>query len=43
MIDLSGAGRAGTPDEFGNVGTLLMGPDESFITRSDFLEESSTS
>jgi NAD(P)-dependent dehydrogenase (short-subunit alcohol dehydrogenase family) len=37
MIDLSPAGRAGTPDEVGNVGALLMGPDGTFITGSDFL------
>jgi NAD(P)-dependent dehydrogenase (short-subunit alcohol dehydrogenase family) len=37
MIDASAAGRAGTPDEVGNVGALLMGPDGAFITGSDFL------
>ena len=37
MIDVSAAGRAGTPDEVGNVGALLMGPDGGFITGSDFL------
>lgn len=37
MISLSPAGRAGTPDEVGNVGALLMGPDGAFITGSDFL------
>jgi NAD(P)-dependent dehydrogenase (short-subunit alcohol dehydrogenase family) len=37
MIALSPAGRAGTPDEVGNVGALLMGPEGSFITGSDFL------
>jgi NAD(P)-dependent dehydrogenase (short-subunit alcohol dehydrogenase family) len=37
MIELSAAGRAGTPDEVGNVGALLMGPDGAFITGSDFL------
>ncbi|MBI5908024.1 MAG: SDR family oxidoreductase [Burkholderiales bacterium] len=37
MIDLCPAGRAGTPDEVGNVGALLMGPDGAFITGSDFL------
>ena len=30
-------GRAGTPDEGGNVGALLMGADGAFITGSDFL------
>jgi NAD(P)-dependent dehydrogenase (short-subunit alcohol dehydrogenase family) len=37
MIQLSAAGRAGTPDEIGTVGALLMGPDGAFITGSDFL------
>ena len=37
MIQLCPAGRAGTPDEVGNVGALLMGPDGAFITGSDFL------
>ena len=37
MIDLSAAGRGGTPDEVGTVGALLMGPDGGFITGSDFL------
>ena len=37
MIELSPVGRAGTPDEVGNVGALLMGPDGAFITGSDFL------
>ncbi|SFD00258.1 SDR family oxidoreductase [Collimonas sp. OK412] len=37
MMELSSAGRAGTPDEVGNVGALLMGPDGAFITGSDFL------
>jgi len=37
MIALSAAGRAGTPDEVGTVGALLMGPDGGFITGSDFL------
>jgi NAD(P)-dependent dehydrogenase (short-subunit alcohol dehydrogenase family) len=37
MIEVSAAGRAGTPDEVGNVGALLMGPDGAFITGSDFL------
>jgi NAD(P)-dependent dehydrogenase (short-subunit alcohol dehydrogenase family) len=37
MIDLSVAGRAGTPDEVGTVGALLMGSDGGFITGSDFL------
>lgn len=37
MLEISPAGRAGTPDEVGNVGALLMGPDGAFITGSDFL------
>lgn len=37
MIDLCPVGRAGTPDEVANVAALLMGPDGSFITGSDFL------
>ena len=37
MIEVSAAGRAGTPDEVGTVGALLMGPDGGFITGSDFL------
>ncbi len=37
MIGLSAVGRAGTPDEVGSVGALLMGPDGAFITGSDFL------
>ena len=37
MIHVSAAGRAGTPDEVGVVGALLMGPDGAFITGSDFL------
>ncbi|EXF92719.1 short-chain dehydrogenase [Pseudomonas fluorescens HK44] len=37
MIDLSAAGRGGTPDEVGALGALLMGPEGTFITGSDFL------
>ena len=37
MIELSPVGRAGTPDEVGNVCALLMGSDGAFITGSDFL------
>ncbi len=37
MIELCPASRAGTPDEVGSVGALLMGPDGVFITGSDFL------
>jgi NAD(P)-dependent dehydrogenase (short-subunit alcohol dehydrogenase family) len=37
MINKSVAGRAGTPDEVGTVGALLMGADGAFITGSDFL------
>jgi NAD(P)-dependent dehydrogenase (short-subunit alcohol dehydrogenase family) len=37
MIEVSAARRAGTPDEVGTVGALLMGQDGEFITGSDFL------
>jgi NAD(P)-dependent dehydrogenase (short-subunit alcohol dehydrogenase family) len=37
MIELCPVGRAGTPDEVGAVGALLMGRDGAFITGSDFL------
>jgi NAD(P)-dependent dehydrogenase (short-subunit alcohol dehydrogenase family) len=37
MLEQSSAGRAGTPDEVGNIGALLMGADGAFITGSDFL------
>ena len=37
MLENCPAGRAGTPDEVGAVGALLMGPDGAFITGSDFL------
>jgi len=37
MIELCPAGRAGTPDEVGTVGALLMRADGGFITGSDFL------
>ncbi len=37
MIDRCAAGRAGTPDEVGTVGALLMGADGAFITGSDIL------
>ena len=37
MIEASAVGRAGTPDEVGNVGALLMGAEGAFITGSDFL------
>jgi len=37
MIESSVAKRAGTPDEVGTVGALLMGADGGFITGSDFL------
>jgi NAD(P)-dependent dehydrogenase (short-subunit alcohol dehydrogenase family) len=37
MIELSSAGRVGTPDEVATVAALLMGPDGAFITGSDFL------
>jgi len=37
MIEVSAAGRAGTPDEVGTVAALLMGSEGTFITGSDFL------
>ncbi len=37
MIDLAPARRAGTPDEVGTVGALLMGRDSVFVTGSDIL------
>jgi len=37
MIELCPVGRAGTPDEVGAIGALLMGPEGAFITGSDFL------
>ena len=37
MITTCAVGRAGTPDEVGNVANLLMGQDGAFITGSDFL------
>jgi NAD(P)-dependent dehydrogenase (short-subunit alcohol dehydrogenase family) len=37
MVEGCPVGRAGTPDEVGNVAALLMGPDGAFITGSDFL------
>lgn len=37
MINSCAVGRAGTPDEVGNVANLLMGQEGAFITGSDFL------
>ena len=37
MIEAGATKRAGTPDEVGTVGALLMGADGGFITGSDFL------
>src|ERR1700712_3035701 len=37
VLEISPAGRAGTPDEVGVLGALLMGRDGAFITGSDFL------
>jgi NAD(P)-dependent dehydrogenase (short-subunit alcohol dehydrogenase family) len=37
MIEQSPVGRAGTPDEVGTLGALLMGSDGALITGSDFL------
>ena len=36
-IELSPAKRAGTSDEVGTIGALLMGSEGAFITGSDFL------
>jgi NAD(P)-dependent dehydrogenase (short-subunit alcohol dehydrogenase family) len=35
MIDLSGARRAGTPDDIAGAAAFLAGPDSSFITGND--------
>jgi hypothetical protein len=43
MIQVSAAGRAGTPDEVGTVGALLMGPDGGFISGSDILTDGGVS
>lgn len=37
MVELSPAGRAGTPDEIGTLAALMLGPEGGFITGSDFL------
>lgn len=37
MINTCAVGRAGTPDEVGNLAHLLMGEEGAFITGSDFL------
>jgi len=37
MIEMSAAGRAGTPDEVATVAALLLGRDGSFITVIDLL------
>jgi NAD(P)-dependent dehydrogenase (short-subunit alcohol dehydrogenase family) len=37
MIEVPAAGRAGTPEEAGTVGALLMGADGAFIAGSDIL------
>lgn len=37
MIDSCAAKRGGTPDEVGALAALLMGPEGTFITGSDFL------
>jgi NAD(P)-dependent dehydrogenase (short-subunit alcohol dehydrogenase family) len=43
MIQVRAAGHAGTPNEVGSVGALLMGPDDGFITGSDILRDSGVS
>jgi NAD(P)-dependent dehydrogenase (short-subunit alcohol dehydrogenase family) len=37
MIDLSGARRAGTPDDIASAAAFLTGPDSAFITGNDLL------
>lgn len=37
MLELSPAGRAGTPDEIGTLGAYLMSQEAAFVTGSDFL------
>jgi NAD(P)-dependent dehydrogenase (short-subunit alcohol dehydrogenase family) len=36
---VSAAGRVGTADEVASVAALMMGPEGSFITGSDFLRD----
>ncbi|CAB3868246.1 SDR family oxidoreductase [Achromobacter piechaudii] len=43
MIELCPVGRAGTPDEVGTIGALLMGENGAFITGSDFLMDGGVS
>ncbi|WP_261566530.1 SDR family oxidoreductase [Frankia gtarii] len=42
MIDASGAGRLGTPDDVAGVVAFLAGPDSSFITGNDILVDGGT-
>ena len=42
MLDLSPAGRAGTPDEIGALSAFLMGRDGAFITGADILIDGGT-
>lgn len=39
MLEKSPAGRAGTPDEIGQLGAYLLGPDSAFITGADILAD----
>lgn len=39
MLEHSPAGRAGTPDEIGQLGAYLLGPDSAFITGADILAD----
>jgi NAD(P)-dependent dehydrogenase (short-subunit alcohol dehydrogenase family) len=41
MIELSPAGRGGTPDEVATIAALLLGREGAFITGSDFLMDDS--
>ncbi|MGW3416043.1 SDR family oxidoreductase [Streptomyces sp. NPDC000888] len=42
MLDLSGARRAGTPDDIASAAAFLTGPDSAFITGNDLLVDGGT-
>ncbi|MGW3650471.1 SDR family oxidoreductase [Streptomyces sp. NPDC000878] len=42
MLDLSGARRAGTPDDIAGAAAFLTGPDSAFITGNDLLVDGGT-